>query len=195
MLKVGITGGIGTGKSTVCRIFNVLGIPTYDADKEAKELYNTNPDLKKWVKSRFGEALFENGVFQKSKLAEIVFNDAKALKELNEKVHPIVIAAGTAWFDKQNTNYAIKEAALLIESGGYRTLDKLILVKTPLQERIHRLKKRDKSTEQQIMNRINKQMPEAEKEQYADFVINNDSTDFLIDQVLKIHKKITTLCD
>lgn len=195
MLKIGITGGIGTGKSTVCRIFNVLGMPTYDADQEAKELYNSNPALKAWVKSRFGEALYEKDVFQKSKLAEIVFNNAQALKELNKKVHPIIIAAGNNWFAEQQKDYAIKEAALLIESGGYKELDKLILVKTPLVERIKRIKKRDNSTEDQITNRINKQMPEDEKEAFADFVINNDSNDLLIDQVLVIHEKIKALCD
>lgn len=195
MLKVGITGGIGTGKSTVCKIFNSLGIPTYDADHEAKELYTTHDELKNWVQNRFGEALYEQGVFQKSKLAEIVFNDKQALQELNEKVHPIIIAEGEKWFEHQKTDYAIKEAALLIESGGYKKLDQLILVKTNLPERIERLKKRDSSTEEQILNRINKQMPEIEKEQFADFIITNNDGDFLIEQVLTIHKKLKAICE
>lgn len=195
MLKVGITGGMGTGKSTVCKVFQTLGIATYDADQEAKALYTTHSELKQKVSERFGETLYVNGVFQKSVLAQIVFHDAEALQDLNALVHPIVLEASEAWFQNQKGAYAIKEAALLIESGGYKKMDQLILVKASLEERIERIKKRDQATEQQIMDRINKQMPEAEKASYANFVIQNGSQDALINQVLEIHNKMIALCD
>ena len=193
MLKIGITGGIGTGKSTVCRVFNVLGIPTFDADREAKALYDTNPFLKKEVIARFGEQLYHNGIFQRQELAKIVFNDAQALADLNALVHPLVIEQGDEWFVNQQTPYAIKEAALLIESGGYKKLDKLILVQASLEERIERIRKRDNKSEEEIMKRVEKQMLEEEKVQYADYIIRNDKNDFLINQVLDIHSKISSL--
>lgn len=190
MLKVGITGGMGTGKSTVCKIFNVLGIPTFDADREAKELYSTDEILKQKVLSRFGADIYLGGVFQKHVLANYVFNDEKALADLNALVHPLVIAQGEEWFGKQTAPYAIKEAALLIESGGYNNLDKLILVKTSMEERLERLEKRDGVGRDELKKRIEKQMPEDEKEAYADYIIDNDSNDKIIDQVLHIHSQI-----
>ncbi len=193
MLKVGITGGMGTGKSTVCRIFSVLGIPTFDADKEAKELYNINAILKTQVIERFGQSVYENDIFQKQKMAQIVFNDVAALKDLNTIVHPLVISQGEDWFKNQTSHYAIKEAALLIESGGYKTMDKIIVVQTSLENRLGRLKKRDNRTEEEIKKRIEKQMPEEEKETYADFIIRNNNEDKLIEQVLEVHNKLLAL--
>ncbi len=195
MLKVGITGGIGTGKSTVCKIFATLGIPTYDADKQAKELYDTNDLLRQKVIDRFGEGVYENGVFQRQKMAAIVFADADALQDLNAMVHPLILAQGEKWFAQQKTPYAIKEAALLIESGGHKKLDKLIVVQTSLPERIARLKNRDNTTQAAIMNRIEKQLPEDEKATYADYIIHSNAHDFLIEQVLHIHTQLLQLCD
>jgi dephospho-CoA kinase len=193
MQKIGITGGIGTGKSTVCKIFTSLGIPTFDADKEAKALYDKDEELKADIISRFGDSIYKNGKFQKSQLAKIVFNNETALKDLNELVHPKVIAQGEVWFALQKAPYAIKEAALLIESGGYKKLDKLIVVKAPLAQRIARVKNRDGLSQNEIEKRINRQWPESKKESFADYKIKNGEDDFLIPQVLEIHEKIIAL--
>lgn len=193
MLKVGITGGIGTGKSTVCRVFNVLGIPTFDADIEAKALYDSNVELQTKVIDRYGEHLYLNGVFQKQELAKIVFNDAQALKDLNAMVHPLVIAQSVEWFNNQSTAYAIKEAALLIESGGHNTVDKLILVQAPLDERLERVQTRDKLSKNEVLKRIKRQMAEDEKALYADYIIKNGDQDSLINQVLEIHSKLKVI--
>ncbi len=195
MLKIGITGGIGTGKSTVCKVFNVLGIPTFDADREAKSLYDTNAWLKEQVIDRFGGHIYVDGQFQKQEMAKIVFNNQQALRDLNAMVHPLVIQQGEEWFANQQTPYAIKEAALLIESGGDKKMDGLILVQAPIEERISRIKSRDQKSEEEIKKRMDKQMSEGEKVQYADYIIQNGPKDFLIDQVLKIHSKVISLCD
>jgi len=193
MQKIGITGGIGTGKSTVCKIFATLGIPTFDADKEAKALYDSDEELKADIMNRFGKAIYKNGRFQKQELAKIVFNNQNDLQDLNALVHPKIIAQGENWFFQQKTPYAIKEAALLIESGGYKNLDKIIVVKAPLNQRIARVKKRDGLSQKEIEKRIDRQWPETKKESFADYIINNGNSDFLIPQVLEIHKKIKAL--
>jgi dephospho-CoA kinase len=193
MLKVGITGGIGTGKSTVCMIFNALRVPTFNADIKAKELYNTNAELRSNIKNRFGESMYEAGLFQKNRLAEIVFNDAEALKDLNSIVHPLVLQQSENWFSSQNTQYAIKEAALLIESGSYKKMDKIILVQASKEVRIERILRRDNTTHEEVEKRMQKQLPEKEKEKFADYLIQNNADDFLIEQVMDIHKKILTL--
>jgi dephospho-CoA kinase len=193
MLKVGITGGIGTGKSTVCMIFNALRVPTFNADIKAKELYNTNAELRSNIKNRFGESMYEAGLFQKNRLAEIVFNDAEALKDLNSIVHPLVLQQSENWFSSQNTQYAIKEAALLIESGSYKKMDKIILVQASKEVRIERILRRDNTTHEEVEKRMQKQLPEKEKEKFADYLIQNNADDFLIEQVMDIHKKILAL--
>ena len=193
MQKIGITGGIGTGKSTVCKIFATLSIPTFDADKEAKALYDSDEELKADIMNRFGQAIYKKGRFQKQELAKIVFNNQNDLQDLNALVHPKIIAQGENWFFQQKTPYAIKEAALLLESGGYKNLDKIIVVKAPLNQRIARVKKRDGLSQKEIEKRIDRQWPETKKENFADYIINNGNSDFLIPQVLEIHKKIKAL--
>lgn len=191
MLKVGITGGIGSGKSTVCMIFKCLGIPVYFADTEAKELYNTDHQLKSEIIKHFGEAVYEAGFFSAKKMRDIVFDSNEKLNLLNSLVHPKVKKHSDDWFAKQKASYAIKEAALLIESGTYQYLDLLILVKAPLEQRIKFVSHRDPFlTEEEIRNRISKQWPDEKKESYANFIINNDGAHALIPQVLSIHKRI-----
>lgn len=195
MLRVGITGGIGTGKSTVCNIFKCLRIPTFDADREAKKLYDTNKQVKEKVLERFGNSLYQQGVFQPKQLAAIVFQDTNALRDLNDIIHPVVIQESDRWFDAQTSPYAVKEAALLIESGGHTHLDKIILVQAPLEERVQRIILRDNTDAAAVKKRIDKQMPEAEKVAFADFIIHNGQDDFLIEQVKAIHQKILSLCE
>ena len=189
MLKVGITGGIGSGKTTVCKIFETLGIPVYYADERAKRLMTEDMELVAAIKKLFGEdAYFPDGNLDRGFIASIVFNDRKILDRLNDLVHPVVAKDGEKWhLEQQDVPYTLKEAALLIESGSHLLLDKIITVTAPLELRIQRVMARDKAERAAVEARINKQMPESEKVKIADFVIKNDGSMSLIKQVLKIH--------
>lgn len=195
MIKVGITGGIGSGKSTVCRIFETLQIPIYYADDRAKWLMSNEQNVKKEILSLFGEAAyFADGSLNRGHIASIVFKNSSKLSELNQIVHPAVAKDGKNWFNSlKNMPYAIKEAALLIESGSHKQLDKLIVVTAPLELRIERVMARDNAKKEDIEARIAKQMDEAEKVKLADFVIINDGQHPLIPQVLEIDRKLKGL--
>ena len=188
MLKIGITGGIGTGKSTICDIFALLGIPVYNADKAAKRLMATNEGLKKQLIATFGTAAFTNtGDLDTTYIANKVFTDEKALKHLNALVHPAVLADFDQWCSQQQAPYVLKEAALLIESGSYKQCDFTILVESPLALRIQRLLSRDNSSEAQIRARIANQLPEEEKAKVANYLLLNDEKHLLIPQILALH--------
>lgn len=189
MLKVGLTGGIGSGKTLVSRIFRVLDIPVYYADDRAKELMVTDYKIISGLKSKFGEQVYlANGELNKSFLREKIFNDPVARTFIDTLVHPVVREDGHNWFSAQkNTPYAIKEAALLIESRNYLDLDKLILVESPLSLRIPRIIQRDGITAEEAEKRIKSQMKDEEKAKFADFIIKNDNRHSLISQVLEIH--------
>lgn len=190
-LKVGITGGIGTGKSFVAKIFKTLGIPFYDADKEAKLIMTKSSHVIENLKKAFGsDTYFEDGSLNRKYLSAQVFNDADKLKVLNEIVHPAVIQDAVDWGNRQVTPYSLKEAALLFESGSYKTLDFTILVTAPLDLRIDRVMKRDQVSREEVISRMKKQMPEEEKLNYADFVVHNDEMDLLLPQIFKIHQSI-----
>lgn len=191
-LKVGITGGIGSGKSTVCKIFEILKIPIYYADDRAKALMVTNPTLIAGIKKIFGvEAYLPNGSLNRQHIAQIAFSDKGKLAQLNGLVHPAVHADGSAWTKAQiGVPYTLKEAALHFESGGYKLFDKTITVFAPKAIRLQRVLQRDKTTTAAIEARMNKQMPEEEKIKLADFVIYNDGSQSLIRQVLAIHKRL-----
>lgn len=188
-LKVGITGGIGSGKTTVCRIFKVLGVPVFDADQETKNLMQNDPNLVSAIKNSFGEQAYdENGVLNRAFLAGQVFKDEAKLKILNELVHPVAIQAAVDWAESQEAPYTLKEAALLFESGSYKLNDVNILVTAPEEERIRRVMQRDQVPRQQVLDRISKQMPEDQKKEMADYVIDNSGEVPLIPQVLALHE-------
>jgi dephospho-CoA kinase len=189
--RVGITGGIGSGKSTVCRLFETLGIPVYDADYWAKWLLGNDPELIEGVKSIFGEAAYLDGAYNRSYISKVVFEDAEKLAALNAIAHPAVERHATAWHQQQKAPYTLKEAALMIESGSYRHLDYLIVVTAPEAIRIQRVMARDQSTEEAVRRRISHQWPEEKKVALADFVINNDGHHALIPQVWKIHQALS----
>ncbi|MFM6954745.1 MAG: dephospho-CoA kinase [Sphingobacteriaceae bacterium] len=190
MLKIGITGGIGTGKSTICEIFALIGIPVYNADEAAKSLMVTNKTLKQELIAAFGPNTFNNeGSLDRTYLSNIVFNDKKALKQLNTLVHPAVLADFKKWCSQQHTPYVLKEAALLIESESYRECDYTILVESPIELRIQRLLSRDKSSEGQIRARIANQLPEGEKAKLANYLLLNDEEHLLIPQILALHSQ------
>lgn len=190
-IKVGITGGIGTGKSFVSSIFKTMGIPFYDADREAKLLMNTDPDLKNGLIAHFGAQVYQSdGTLDRKWLAGQVFGNAEELQVLNRIVHPIVIRRGELWAAAQTAPYSLKEAALFIESGSYKSLDCLILVCAPEELRISRVMERDGVSRAEVLERMSKQMPEEEKLQYADFTVLNDGVSPLLPQILHIHQQI-----
>lgn len=194
-IKVGITGGIGSGKSFVAKIFKTLAIPFYDADKEAKDLMVRSELIRDGLIHAFGvEVYLEDGALNRKWLSAQVFNNPEKLKLLNSIVHPIVIQDAVDWANAQTSCYSLKEAALLFESGSYKTLDYTILVVAPVELRIERVMKRDEVSREEVINRINQQMPEEEKLKLADFVVVNDGIQPLLPQLYKIHKELTCTC-
>lgn len=192
-LKIGLTGGIGSGKSTVAKVFEVLGVPVFYADVAAKEMMNSNAVLRQQLMAAFGDETYANNKLNNAYLASIVFNDEAQLERLNSIVHPATIAEAERWFAEENTPYVIKEAALLFESGSASGLDYIIGVSAPQQVRIQRVMKRDKITKEQVLQRINKQMDEAEKMKLCDFVLINDEQQMLLPQVIQLHQQLLTL--
>jgi dephospho-CoA kinase len=193
-LKIGITGGIGSGKTTVCKIFETLGIPVYYSDERARALYLENDTLRAGAIALFGsKAYLENGEFNRKLVADEAFKNPEILKKLNALVHPAVFKDGNEWHDRQtDVPYTLKEAALLFESGGDKFLDKIITVYAPKELRIERVILRGGGimTREDVEARIAKQMSDEEKKDRADYVIFNDGNHALIPQVLAIHHKI-----
>lgn len=188
MLKIGITGGIGSGKTTVCCVFKTLGIPVFNADTIAKSIMITDSFLIASIKKEFGEeAYFPNNELNRKYLASKVFNNQEALTKLNSLVHPLTIKAFVDWSLRQKSAYVIKEAAILFESGAYKDCDFIIVVTSPEELRIKRVMEREGVTEDNVRSRISKQMPESEKVELADFIIINDDKTAIIPQVLKLN--------
>ena len=194
MKKVGITGGIGSGKTTVCRIFATLGIPVYSADDRAKLLMTEDDELREEITYIFGEeAYLEDGSLNRKHLSSIVFADKSKLKELEAVVHPAVHCDGENWHNAQeNVPYTLKEAALLIENGSYKKFDKMIMVYTPEETRIERVMARDNTPRAAVEARIKAQMSDDEKVKLCDYIIYNDGEKSLIRQVLEVHKNLST---
>jgi dephospho-CoA kinase len=191
MIKVGITGGIGSGKTTVCEIFERLGVPVYYADKQAKYLMETDKKLREAIRQLFGDEAFDSeNNLNRAFIAGIVFKDEEKLLALNALVHPAVKADYDSWnsiLERKEYPYSLKEAALLVESGSYKDLDKLIVVSAPLEDRIKRVMARDNVSEEQVKARIDAQLPDAEKVKLADYVIDNNLIMELVPQVSKVH--------
>ncbi len=194
MRKVGITGGIGSGKTTVCKIFETLGIPIYYADDRAKWLMVNSPALQTGIINLFGkESYDEEGQLNRAYIGGIAFKHPKKLQKLNALVHPAVFVDGENWQQEQlalQFPYTLKEAALLYESGSHKFLDKMIVVTAPEELRIERVMKRDGLDKEAVQDRIARQMPEAEKVAQADYIITNDGQQLLIPQVLEIHQQL-----
>jgi len=192
MLKIGITGGIGSGKTTVCRIFESLGIPVFYADVVAKQIMVTDMLLVTGVKAAFGDESYDAaGKLNNKYIAQIVFNDQQELDKLNALVHPATFRAFEHWLITvpTGTPYILKEAALLFESGSYRLCDKSVLVTAPVDVRIARVMERDRVSKEQVESRVNKQLSDEIKKGMADYFIENKETDALIPQVLKLHQQ------
>ena len=193
MLKIGLTGGIGSGKSTVAKVFEVLGTPVYYADESAKRLMNEDEGLIQKLVLQFGSETYSYGQLNRKYLAGIVFNDPKKLEQLNALVHPITINDANNWLQHQKTPYAIKEAALIFETGIHEYLDYVIGVYAPAPLRIQRVVQRDAVKEEEIVLRMSRQMEEETKMRLCNFVINNDEHQMIIPQVLALHEHLLQL--
>jgi dephospho-CoA kinase len=188
MLRIGLTGGIGSGKSTVAKIFETLGVPVYYADDASKRIMNENEELKAAIQKKFGEQTYNHGELNRKHLASIVFNNSEKLALLNSIVHPATIQDAEEWMKKQTAPYAIKEAALIFESGSQEFLDKVIGVYAPEALRISRVIQRDSINRDEVISRMNKQINEKIKMRLCDYVVTNDEKELLIPQVLELHK-------
>jgi dephospho-CoA kinase len=195
MLKVGITGNIGSGKTTVSKIFEILDVPVFYADDAAKKVMVEDPILISALKTEFGiESYFDDGSLNRKHIASIVFNNEAELAKLNAIVHPAVFRAFDSWVANiKNAPYVMKEAALLFESSSYKMCDKTIMVTAPLELRINRVVQRDNLTRDEVESRNARQFSEEKKIQLADFVIRNDDTELVIPQVLELHKQFSSL--
>ena len=187
---IGLTGGIGSGKSVVATIFATIGIPVFNADEEAKRIMQTSPEIKAKLIEQFGADIYNAHGLDKEKLAAIVFNDPFQLQLLNAIVHPVTIQAAKDWAAKQNSPYVIKEAALIFESGAADGLFKVIGVTAPLSLRTYRVMQRDGITKDQVDARMRNQISDTIKMRLCDYVIDNNNQQMVIPQVLEIDKAI-----
>ena len=190
MLKVGLTGGIGSGKTTVSEVFHSLGIPVYNSDKRAKYLMENDPSLRVAIIQYFGEESYRSEVLNRLYLSEQVFSDKSKLQKLNSIVHPVVGNDFALWCKNQSAPFVLKEAAILIESRAYKGLDKIIVVTASENVRMERVMERDGVKASEVRDRINNQMTDSERLQYADFIIDNDGIQMLIFQVKEVFNKL-----
>ena len=193
MIRIGLTGGIGSGKSTVAKIFETLGIPVYYADDAARKLMNTNDALKQAILEHFGKDSYKDGLLDRKYIESIVFNDKEKLELLNSFIHPATIKDADEWMLEQKAPYAIKEAALLFESGASENLDYIIGVYAPQHLRVQRVIKRDKLPVEEIMKRISRQIDEEMKMKLCNFVITNNEQQLVIPQVLELDHRFRAL--
>ncbi len=189
MLRIGLTGGIGTGKTTVANIFKVLGIPVFDADTMAKQLMENDLQLREQLIAQFGQNTFLDGKLNRAYLASIVFKDPYQLALLNAMVHPLSLKAAEDWMKLQNAPYVIKEAALIFKAGAGAGLDLIIGVTAPTALRIQRVMQRDGISREAVLERMDKQIDESIKMRLCDFVIQNDNQHLITTQVLDLHKR------
>jgi dephospho-CoA kinase len=192
MKCIGLTGGIGSGKTTVARIFSMLNVPVYNSDEAGRKITNINPSVKSAIKEEFGADVFDqNDNLIREKLSAIVFNDTSALAKLNAIIHPAVALDFKTWCENQSSPYVIKETAILFEHGLNKHLDGVIVVEAPDELRIKRVMHRNGITEEAVRKRIQQQLPQDELISRADWVIHNNEEQLLIPQVLEVYSRIT----
>jgi len=189
-LKLGVTGGIGSGKTSVCRVFGVLGIPVFSADAEAKEVMDIDTGIILRINTIVGKNLYANGRLDRVELAKLIFNNNRLLEKVNSLVHPVVFSRFREWENKQTAPYVIMEAAILFESGSPEVVDRVITVVAPIEERVSRVIHRSNLTREQVMERMRNQMSDNERIKQSDYVIQNSENDLIIPAVLKIHDDI-----
>ena len=187
MKIIGLTGGIGSGKSTVLELFKILGVKTYSADESAKKLVNTDPYLINLIKSSFGDNIYDKGILNSRKLSKIVFEDTEKLKLLNSIIHPAVAKDFKLFLNSNKEDYIVKEAAIIFETKSENSYDKIIFIQAPLEIRIERVINRDNISREEVMKRINNQLDENLIIDKCDYVIRNENIEDLEDKVLSIH--------
>jgi len=188
MLKVGVTGGIGSGKSVVCQVFATLGIPVFNADDTAKYLMENDASLVTAIRRLLGDDVYIAGKLNRDKVSALIFKDPDKLRQLNALVHPATISYGQNWFQSHATPYAIKEAAIFFESGSYKDIDVMIGVSAPLELRILRAMKRSNQSREKVLGIVASQMDEDEKMKRCDHIIVNDDLTAVLHQVLRLHE-------
>jgi len=196
MLRIGLTGGIGSGKTTVAKIFELLNVPVYYADEASKRLYETDEDVISSVKKHFGDDVYDGPKLNRQALAKIVFNNPGKLQLLNEIVHPPTIRDAQEWMkqhEAKNISYIIKEAALLFESGSTAGLDYVIGVKAPTALRLKRVMDREGISREEVLKRMDRQIDEEIKLRLCDFIIDNNEQQLVIPQVLQLHEQLLHL--
>jgi len=190
---IGITGGIGSGKSTVCKVFKLLGVPLFEADVVAGKLINSNSEIRNELVQLFGKDIYSaDNKLNRKKLAELIFNNDVLLEKVNNIVHPAVRSEFMNWIKQQKQAYVIHEAAILFESGFYKMMDFTILVSAPEEMRIERVVKRNSIPREQVIARMAKQWPDVEKRKFATLQLVNDNKNLLIPQIIEIDKKLKT---
>ena len=190
MLKIGLTGGIGSGKTTVAQVFELLGVPVYYADAASRRVYHSDPELMQQIKANFGDDMYEGNQLNRAKMAAVVFSDPEKLELLNQLVHPPTIRDAEKWMKEQTAPYVIKEAALLFESGSAAGLDYIIGVQAPVHLRIKRVMDRDGVSREEVQRRMNRQIDDTIKMKLCDFVIRNNEQELVIPQVLALHERL-----
>jgi len=190
MKIVGLTGGIGSGKTIIAKVFKSLNIPVYNSDIEAKKLMNSSSEIKNKLISEFTEEVYIDNFLNKKFLANIIFNNKQKLEYVNSVVHPVVISHFKEWASKQTSNYVIKENAILFESGMQKYVNKIITVTAPEEVRIKRVQKRDGVTYDEVKARVFNQMSDNEKITKSNFIIYNDGKQLILPQILKIHEEL-----
>ncbi len=191
-MKLGITGGIGSGKTSVCRVFNVLGIPVFSADPEAGKILDHDEKVIRELKKIAGRDLYKNGILNKKALASMIFNDPVLLSKVNALVHPAVFENFRRWADVQKAPYVIMEAAILFESGADSLVDRIATVVAPVEERISRVTRRNILTRKEVLARIKNQMDDDSRRKLSDYIISNSENDMIIPAILRIHEDILT---
>lgn len=191
--RLGITGGIGSGKTSVCRIFNVLGIPVFSADPVAREIMDSDEEIMAQINSIAGKNLYSDGALDRPGLASIIFNDPLLLTQVNALVHPVVFGRFGKWAEEQNAPYVIMEAAILFESGASNLVDKILTVIAPVEQRIERVIRRNNLTYEQVYERVRNQIGDEERKRLSDYVISNSENEMIIPAVLKVHNELLKL--
>lgn len=189
-LRLGVTGGIGSGKTSVCRVFNVLGIPVFSADPEARRIMEREEDIIDGINDIAGRDLYPGGILDRMALATLIFNDKPMLEKVNSLVHPAVFRAFQEWSEKQKAPYIIMEAAILFESGGSKLVDRVATVVTPVDERIARVISAKRLSREQVLERIKNQMDDEDKIKMSDYIIDNSENRMIIPVILDIHNDI-----
>lgn len=193
MKRLGITGGIGSGKTTVCRVFRVMGIPVFMADDVAQKLMNNNEAIREEINAIAGKDMYNGANLDRKELAALIFNKPDLLQKVNAIVHPAVLDNFESWAESQTSPYVIMEAAILFESHAERLVDRVASVSAPVEERISRVMGRSELTRNQVLERINNQLDDGVREEKSYYVINNADNEMIIPEILRIHEDMLRL--